>query len=58
MSSRPSRAAPCRCPEVPDPVFSGQGMVGYGAVVDPPHQVIYGSRRWAAMILKLLRTLT
>jgi sugar PTS system EIIA component len=26
-------------PDVPDPVFS-QGMVGYGAAVDPPHAVV------------------
>ena len=26
--------------DVPDPVFSG-GMVGYGAAVDPPREVIY-----------------
>ena len=25
--------------DVPDPVFSG-GMVGYGAAVDPPREVI------------------
>jgi PTS system glucose-specific IIA component len=39
--------------EVPDPVFS-QGMVGYGAAVDPPHQVIYAVAPVSGKILKLL----
>lgn len=39
--------------DVPDPVFSG-GMVGYGAAVDPPHEVIYAVAPVAGKILKLL----
>lgn len=38
---------------VPDPVFSG-GMVGYGAAVDPPHEVIYAVAPVGGKILKLL----
>jgi PTS system glucose-specific IIA component len=38
---------------VPDPVFSG-GMVGYGAAVDPPHEVIYAVAPVSGKILKLL----
>lgn len=39
--------------DVPDPVFS-QGMVGYGAAVDPPHQVIEAVAPVTGKILKLL----
>ena len=39
--------------DVPDPVFS-QGMVGYGAAVDPPHQVVEAVAPVAGKILKLL----
>jgi PTS system glucose-specific IIA component len=39
--------------DVPDPVFS-QGMVGYGAAVEPPHQVIYAVAPVSGKILKLL----
>lgn len=39
--------------EVPDPVFSG-GMVGYGAAIDPPHQVIYAVAPVGGKILKML----
>ena len=39
--------------EVPDPVFS-QGMVGYGAAIDPPHEVIYAVAPVGGKILKLL----
>jgi len=39
--------------DVPDPVFS-QGMVGYGAAVDPPHEVIYSVAPDSGKILKLL----
>jgi PTS system glucose-specific IIA component len=39
--------------DVPDPVFSG-GMVGYGAAVDPPHEVIYAVAPESGKILKLL----
>ena len=39
--------------EVPDPVFS-QGMVGYGAALDPPHEVIYAVAPVGGKILKLL----
>lgn len=39
--------------EVPDPVFS-QGMVGYGAAIDPPHGVIDAVAPVSGKILKLL----
>ncbi|MGI9124910.1 MAG: PTS sugar transporter subunit IIA [Mycobacterium sp.] len=39
--------------EVPDPVFS-QGMVGYGAAIDPPRQVVDAVAPVAGRILKLL----
>ena len=39
--------------DVPDPVFSG-GMVGYGAAVDPPREVIYAVAPVGGKILKLL----
>lgn len=39
--------------DVPDPVFSG-GMVGYGAAVDPPREVIYAVAPVSGKILKLL----
>lgn len=39
--------------DVPDPVFS-QGMVGYGAAVDPPREVIDAVAPVAGRILKLL----
>jgi len=39
--------------DVPDPVFS-QGMVGYGAAIDPPHEVIYAVAPVSGKILKLL----
>lgn len=39
--------------EVPDPVFS-QGMVGYGAAIDPPRQVVDAVAPVAGKILKLL----
>lgn len=39
--------------DVPDPVFS-QGMVGYGAAVDPPHAVIDAVAPVGGRILKLL----
>ena len=39
--------------DVPDPVFA-QGMVGYGAAVNPPHQVIYAVAPVSGKILKLL----
>ena len=39
--------------DVPDPVFSG-GMVGHGAAVDPPHEVIYAVAPVSGKILKLL----
>lgn len=38
---------------VPDPVFS-QGMVGYGAAVEPPQAVIYAVAPVGGKILKLL----
>lgn len=39
--------------DVPDPVFAG-GMVGYGAALDPPHQVVDAVAPVAGTILKLL----
>jgi len=39
--------------EVPDPVFS-QGMVGYGAAIDPPRQVVDALAPVSGKILKLL----
>ncbi len=39
--------------EVPDPVFS-QGMVGYGAAVDPPHEVIDAVAPVSGRVLKLM----
>jgi sugar PTS system EIIA component len=45
------RAVPLQ--EVPDPVFS-QGMVGYGAAIDPPRGVIDAVAPVSGKILKLL----
>lgn len=45
------RAVPLQ--DVPDPVFS-QGMVGYGAAVDPPHAVVEAVAPVSGKILKLL----
>jgi sugar PTS system EIIA component len=45
------RAVPLQ--DVPDPVFS-QGMVGYGAAVDPPRGVIEAVAPVGGKILKLL----
>ena len=39
--------------EVPDPVFS-QGMVGHGAAIDPPRQVVDAVAPVTGKILKLL----
>src|SRR5690242_5159342 len=39
--------------DVPDPVFS-QGMVGYGAAVDPPRRVVDAVAPVSGKILKLL----
>jgi PTS system glucose-specific IIA component len=39
--------------EVPDPVFS-QGMVGYGAAIDPPRQVVDALAPVSGKILRLL----
>lgn len=39
--------------DVPDPVFS-QGMVGYGAAIDPPHQVVDAVAPVSGKVLKLL----
>lgn len=39
--------------EVPDPVFS-QGMVGYGAAVDPPRQVVDAIAPVSGKVIKLL----
>ncbi len=47
----PGRALPLS--EVPDPVFS-QGMVGYGAAVDPPRQVVDAIAPVSGKVLKLL----
>jgi len=45
------RAVPLR--EVPDPVFS-QGMVGYGAAIDPPRGVIEAVAPVSGKLLKLM----
>lgn len=47
----PGRAVPLA--EVPDPVFS-QGMVGYGAAVEPPQQTVEAVAPVSGKILKLL----
>ncbi len=39
--------------EVPDPVFS-QGMVGYGAAIDPPREVVDAVAPVGGKLLKLL----
>ena len=39
--------------DVPDPVFA-QGMVGYGAAIDPPRQVVDAVAPVSGKILKLL----
>jgi len=39
--------------DVPDPVFS-QGMVGYGAAVEPPHEVVDAIAPVGGKLLKLL----
>ncbi|WP_167108298.1 PTS glucose transporter subunit IIA [Mycobacterium sp. DL592] len=39
--------------DIPDPVFS-QGMVGYGAAVDPPHEVLDAVAPVSGRILKLM----
>ena len=39
--------------DVPDPVFS-QGMVGYGAAIDPPREVIDAVAPVSGKVLKLL----
>lgn len=39
--------------EVPDPVFS-QGMVGYGAAIDPPREVVDAVAPVSGKLLKLL----
>ncbi|MGU3499487.1 PTS sugar transporter subunit IIA [Mycobacterium sp. C31M] len=39
--------------DVPDPVFS-QGMVGFGAAIDPPHEVIDAVAPVSGTLLKLM----
>lgn len=39
--------------DVPDPVFA-QGMVGYGAAIDPPRQVVEALAPVSGKVLKLL----
>ncbi|MGK2854517.1 MAG: PTS sugar transporter subunit IIA [Microbacteriaceae bacterium] len=39
--------------DVPDPVFS-QGMVGYGAAIDPPHEVVTAVAPVSGRLLKLM----
>ncbi len=39
--------------DVPDPVFSA-GMVGYGAAVDPPHEVVEAVAPVSGKLLKLM----
>ena len=45
------RAVPLQ--DVPDPVFS-QGMVGYGAAIDPPHGVVEAVAPVSGKLLKLM----
>jgi PTS system glucose-specific IIA component len=45
------RAVPLH--DVPDPVFS-QGMVGYGAAVEPPHAVVEAVAPVSGTLLKLM----
>ena len=47
----PGRAVPLH--DVPDPVFA-QGMVGYGAAVEPPHGVVEAVAPVGGKLLKLL----
>ena len=47
----PGRAVPLG--DVPDPVFS-QGMVGYGAAIDPPRGVIEAVAPVSGRLLKLM----
>ncbi|BBZ27485.1 PTS glucose transporter subunit IIA [Mycolicibacterium madagascariense] len=47
----PGRAIALR--DVPDPVFS-QGMVGYGAAIEPPHQVLDAVAPVGGAIVRLL----
>ena len=42
-----------RLSDVPDPVFS-QGMVGYGAAVDPPREVVEAVAPVSGKLLKLM----
>ncbi|MGA9374345.1 MAG: PTS sugar transporter subunit IIA [Mycobacterium sp.] len=39
--------------DVPDPVFS-QGMVGFGAAIDPPHEVVDAVAPVSGKLLKLM----
>lgn len=39
--------------DVPDPVFA-QGMVGYGAAIDPPHEVVTAVAPVSGKLLKLM----
>lgn len=39
--------------DVPDPIFA-QGMVGYGAAIDPPREAIYAVAPVSGKILKLM----
>lgn len=39
--------------DVPDPVFA-QGMVGYGAAVDPPHDIIDAVAPVSGRVIKLM----
>lgn len=47
----PGRAVPLQ--DVPDPVFA-QGMVGYGAAIEPPHGVVEAVAPVSGKLLKLL----
>ncbi|APE17642.1 PTS glucose transporter subunit IIA [Mycobacterium sp. WY10] len=57
MSTTPVHAPVSGCAvvlgDVPDPVFS-QGMVGYGAAVDPPREVVDAVAPVSGRILKLM----
>ena len=49
----PVRGRAVALDDIPDPVFS-QGMVGYGAAIDPPHESIDAVAPVAGKVLKLL----
>lgn len=53
MVQAPVAGRAVRLADVPDPVFS-QGMVGYGAAVDPPREVVEAVAPVSGKLLKLM----